>query len=666
MTTAHETTHYTTCPLDCPDLCSLEVATEEGRVTRIGATSRNPLTNGYLCSKVRGYAKHVYHDTRLHHPMVREGAKGEGRFRRASWDEALDLVARRLVEARDTHGGDSILPLSYGGSNGLMTDSSTDHLLFARLGACQLLRTVCAVPTGMAARGIYGGMRGVSYPDYAHSKLIVVWGANPHATGIHFVEHVKRAQEAGAKLIVVDPRRIPLARTADLHLPVRPGTDLPVALAVLRRLFREGGADEAFLAQHATGVDALRERAEPWTIERASQEAGLAADDLALFARLFAETSPAVVRCGWGLERNRNGGSAAAAVMSLAAVGGKFGVRGGGFTMSTSGAWALRSPVAADGWGRQVNMSRVGRELCERHDPPVQVLFVYNNNPLATLPNQELVRRGLEREDLFTVVSEQVMTDTARYADVLLPATTFLEHVELRKGYGAPLLSLGKPVIDPVGEARPNYEVFAELARRAGVWRDGDPETPEELCAAALAGEAETRATLDRDGFAAADPLCPVQFVDVFPGTPDGKVHLVPPDLDEGAPLGLYGYQEDPATAAYPLALVSPALARLVTSSLGELHTDEVPLDLHPDDAAARGIEDGAPIRVWNDLGEVLTSARVTEEVRPGTCCLPKGLWSHNTANGRTANALSPDTLGDMGGNACYNDARVQVERLSG
>ena len=315
--TIHEPTIRTVrsmCPLDCPDACSLEVTVEDGRVAKLAATNANPLTEGYLCSKVRGFDRHLYHEKRLRHPLIREGKKGEASFRRASWDEALDLVAERMRAVREKHGGEAILPLAYGGSNGMLTDGSTDELLFGRLGASFLLRTVCAVPTKLAQVHLYGSMQGVGFEDYVHAGLIVVWGTNPHATGIHLVPNIQRAQEAGAKLIVVDPVKTPLAKRADLHVPLRPGTDLPVALALHRFLFESGAADGAFLAEHATGVDVLRERAEPWTLERAAGEAGLEVDVLRRFAELYAASNPAVIRCGWGLERSRSGGSAVCAV----------------------------------------------------------------------------------------------------------------------------------------------------------------------------------------------------------------------------------------------------------------------------------------------------------------------------------------------------------------
>jgi anaerobic selenocysteine-containing dehydrogenase len=656
------------CPLDCPDLCSLTVNVEQGRITGLSAGAANPFTDGFICSKVRGYAEHVYHETRIAYPMLRAGPKGKAAFRRVGWNEALEHVSRRLSAVREAHGGDAILPLAYGGSNGALSDHALDELFFARLGACRLQRTICAAPTGTAATALYGRMRGVPFDDYAHAQLVVVWGANPNASGIHLVPHLKRARAAGAKLVVVDPRRTPQAKSADLHLALRPGTDLCVALALIRELFASGAADLAFLKRHARGWESLRERAEPWTLARAAREADVPEADLERFARLYARAKPAVIRCGWGLERNRNGGSAVAAVLSLPAVAGKFGVRGGGYTMSNSGAIPLLPAVRLDGaggFGRAINMSRVGRALVEL-DPPIRALFVYNANPLMTLPRQDLVRQGLLREDLFTVVHEQVMTDTARYADVLLPATTFLEHEELRRSYGAPAVLHAKPVIAPVGEARSNEWLFRELAKHAGLWRQGDPETTAELLANALAGSPAVAADLARRGIALPPEGSGVQFGDILPNTEDQRADLCPAELDRELAGGLYSYQPDPGSARYPLALISPALARTISSSLGELHADQVPVELHPSDAAARGLVDGERVRVHNEWAEVLTSVRVSADLRPGTALLPKGLWSHNTANGNTANALAPDTLSDLGAGACYNDARVEVTRARG
>ena len=401
----------TACPLDCPDTCSLAVSVEDGRIASIDASPRHDVTAGAVCSKVRRFGARVYGEDRLLRAGLRTAPKGEARFRHVTWDEALDVVADKLAETRSRWGGEAILPFSYGGSNGLVTQDTADAKLFRQLGASRLARTVCAAPTGAVATALYGGMPGVAYQDYRHARLIVVWGANPSTSAMHLVPHIRAAQRAGAALVVIDPRRTTLAKQADIHLPVRPGADVAVALALHRFLFEQELADEHFLAEHTRGADLLRARAAEWPIERAAAVADVDPELLERFAELYAETSPAVIRCGWGLERNRNGGNAAAAVLALPAVAGKFGVRGGGYSQGSAGAWNLH----ADDWigadepdTRVVNMNRLGRILTGEGEPPIRVLFVYNANPAVTLPDQNRVLRGLAREDLFTVVSDQV------------------------------------------------------------------------------------------------------------------------------------------------------------------------------------------------------------------------------------------------------------------
>jgi anaerobic selenocysteine-containing dehydrogenase len=624
-------------------------------------------TGGVICGKVRRFDRRVYGADRVQHPLVRTGPKGAAAFTRVSWDEALDLVVHKLRDARDRVGAEAVLPYYYGGSNGLITNEFEDARFFRRFGASRLARTLCAAPTGAAAAAMYGRMPGVAYPDYEAARLVVIWGNNPSASGLHLVAHVKRAQQDGARLVVIDPRRTPLARLADLHLPVRPGTDLPVALAVIRDLFARNRADRAFLAAQARGAADLERAAEPWTIERAAAEARVPAADLATFAEWYATTSPAVIRCGWGQERNRNGGAATLAILALPAVAGKFGVRGGGFTMSNSGAWGIRSealvgvPPAPT---RIVNMNQLGRALTEYADPPVAVLFVYNCNPLATVPHQNLVRRGLLRDDLFTIVHEQVMTDTARFADVVLPATTFLEHYDVARGYGAYHLHLVQPAIAAVGEARPNQELFRELSQRLGLTTPDDlGEVGGLMDAASRLPDPLGEALLEGKPLDAPGGGRPVQFVDVMPATPDGRVDLYPAALTPtGAP---YAYRADPATAAFPLCLISPASEHTISSTLGELRPGVGRLKIHPENSATRHIEDGDSVRVFNELGEVHCEAQVTPEVPPGTVSLPKGLWARSTFNGGTATALVPDTLTDIAGGACFNDARVEVEVLA-
>jgi anaerobic selenocysteine-containing dehydrogenase len=664
---SHEAVVDTACPLDCPDACSLSVTVRDGTLIAIDGSHRNPDTGGYICAKVRRFGERVYGADRLLYPAIRSGPKGSGRLARVSWDEAMELLGDRLSAIRDRWGGEAILPFSYGGSNGLLTQDTTDALLFRRLGASRLARTVCAAPTTLAATAMYGKMATVAYQDFESAKLVIVWGANPSASGIHLVPRIRAATRRGARLVVIDPRATQLARQADVHLAVRPGTDVVVALAILRFLFEEGFADHEFLGRHATGVEALRERALPWTFARASEIAEIPPAALEKVARLYAESSPALIRCGWGLERNRNGGNAVMAVLALPAVGGKFGVRGGGYTLSNSGAWNIKPDWVQqeEPAVRTVNMNHLGRALTEYDNPPVKMLFVYNCNPAVTVPDQNRVIRGLEREDLFTVVFDQVRTDSALYADLVLPATTFLEAYDIAKGYGSFSLQLARPVIEPPGEARTNTDVFGELCERLNLARTDDGGNELEMLLRifdSLPPDIGDRLKADER----AVPPCgvaPIQFVDVFPRTADGRIHLFPETLEREAPDGLYAYRPDPRTDRFPLALISPASSRTISSTLGELATTTAELVMNPSDAAPRGLAQSDLVFVFNDLGRVMCRVRVEPTVGPGTVSLPKGLWRRSTLNGSTATALAPDTLTDLGGGACFNDARVEVEK---
>ncbi len=658
----------TACPLDCPDACSLEVTVENGKVLSIDGSHTHDATNGYICAKVRRFPERLYGDARIPHPLIRTGGRN-GAFEKATWDDALGLIASRMVSIRDEWGAEAILPFSYGGSNGLLSQDTTDARLFRQFGTSRLARNVCAIPTSTANQALYGKMPGVTYQDYRYARLIIVWGANPSSSGIHLVPHIKAAQDAGAALVVVDPRRTNLAKQADVHLALKPGTDVVVALALHRFLFEQGLADQEFLAEHAHGADRLRERAAEWTIDRAATIAGLDPELLHNVAEMYADISPAVIRCGWGLERNRNGGNAALAVLALPTVAGKFGVRGGGYSMSNTGAWT-HTP---DDWigvpepdTRLVNMNHLGRALLDYDDPPVRMLFVYNCNPAVTMPNQNRVLKGLAREDLFTVVFDQVMTDTAALADVVLPATTFLESYDIVQSYGLSTMQLAKPAIDAVGDARSNVEVFADLARRLGLADSDDHATDVEVLLEVTGSmPADVAGTL-MDAGIVTDPAggAPVQFVDVTPRTPDGKVHLFPTALEPQTPSGLYRYQPDPATEEYPLSLISPATEKTINSSLGELRRGAASLHMHPDDAEPRGLSTGDHVRMFNGLGEVHCPLTLNPDMRPGTVGLPKGLWRMSTLNGYTANALVSDELTDIGGGAVFNDARVEVARV--
>lgn len=655
----------TVCPLDCPDRCSLDVSLESGRVARIEGNRRNPVTGGFICSKVRRFGERVYGPDRVLHPLRRVGPKGEGRFERIGWEAALDLVADRLRETRARHGGEAILPFSYGGSNGLLTQGGADERLFRSLGASRLARTVCAAQTGLAAQALYGKMASVDFPDFAAARLVIVWGANPKLSNLHLMPYLKAVRERGGKVALVDPRRHLGASFVDHQIALRPGTDLGVALAMIAHLERRGGVDRAFLEAHATGAERLLAAAREWTPERAAQASGVTAREIAALADAYAEADPALVRCGWGVERNRNGEAAVAAILALPAVAGKFGKRGGGYALSSSEAYAVdgdRLAGVPEPDTRVVNMSQLGRVLLDAQ-PPVRVLFVFDANPAVTLPDQARVLAGLRSEDLFSVVFDPVLTDTALFADVVLPGTTFLEHAELSTSYGTYSVMLGEPVIAPVGESKPNEEVFRLLGERLGVagFVSGEAAIVEALGAIGgrLAGDGDRLARLRREGRLRFDfpGERPVQFGTVFPGTPDGRIQLWPGELGSEP----YRYLPEADDPAHPLALISPSTERSVCSTLAEYGFKEAWVELHPDDAAARGLRGGQEVRVHNRLGEVRVPLRLNPELRAGVALIPKGTWRRHSRNGQCGTALVPDFVSPLSGGACYNDARVEV-----
>jgi anaerobic selenocysteine-containing dehydrogenase len=658
----------TACPLDCPDGCSLSVTVQHGRVVTIDGSERNPVTAGFVCERIAKFGDRVYGSDRLLHPGIRKGRKGDGKFERASWEEALGLIVERMEQAKTEWGAEAILPYSHGGSNGLMSQDALDATVWRRYGTSRLTRGVSDAPTSVAQMALYGTMASTTYQDYPHARLIVLWGVNPSVSSVHLVPYIREAQKNGATLVVIDPRATPLARSADVHLAVRPGTDVAVALAIHRYLFVNGHADDVFLQTHTRNVEKLRARAEAWTIDAAALMAEVDPKTLERVAQLYAESSPALICCGLGLEQNRNGGNAAMAILALPAVGGKFGIRGGGYSTSNSASWNITPSWigAEEPATRTINRHQLGRALLEEQGPPVKVLFVYNSNPAATAPDQQRVLAALERDDLFTVAFDQVMTDTALYADVILPATTFLESYDFAMARGPINLDLVRPVIDAVGEARSNADVFGELCVRLDLHREDDPTGELDLLVKVLDAMPASLAVPLRHG-ALPEPafgLTPVQFVDVFPGTTDGKVDLFPETLEAEAPAGLYEYQADPGTGRYPLALISPASELTINSTLGELSRAGVTLVMNPLDAEARGLADNDLVRIFNELGEVHCTVSVLSTIRPGTVSLPRGTWRRNMRNGVTGMALVPDTLTDLGSGACFNDARVQVASL--
>lgn len=678
-------TFQTTCPLDCPDTCALEVKVTGDRIQSIGAsrTADHPTMRDFICSKVTHFDRRVYHDDRLLHPLRRAGAKGSRAFQRISWEEAISTIAGRFREIIAHHGAEAILPYHYGGSNGYLTDGGMDEFFFARLGASRLARTLCATPATEAALAVYGKMPGVAFEDYPEAKCIIIWGGNPKASNIHLVPFLRDAKRQGAFIAVVDPKNNFSSDEIDLRIPMYPCADLPLALGLIHEWKKTGRLQHGFLSQHADGLEALLAAADEWPLEKAAAKARVPVNDALKLAEVYAATSPAVLRIGWGMERNINGARAITALLAMPALLGKFGVRGGGYTLSNSGASKLdtRKLFGDVQWNtREINMTRLaavlagtGGDMADQHGdgaagltPPVRALFVYNCNPVVSAPDQSGIEQGLKREDLFTVVFDQVMTDTAEFADIVLPATTFLESDEIRRGYGAYMVGGGRPVIQPRGESRPNADVFAALGRALGfadepfTW-SADTLRQKTLAAISLAGKPLDAAKIEAGELVRYDfpGKTPVQFGTVFPQTPDKKIHLSP------ANLGPAGFRfEEFASEKYPLAFISPATSKSVSTMMAETNLPELRVMLHPADAAARNIQAGDAVRVFNDMGEVICHAEISARVREGVVSMPKGAWRKSSLNGKVSTALCPSHTQFVGGAACYNDARVQIARV--
>jgi len=661
--------YNTTCTMDCPDTCALEVEVQDGRIAKISGTNHHPITGGFICSKVSQFAKRVYHKDRVLFPMRRIGVKGEGKFERIGWDDAIAEIATRFKEISNEFGSEAILPYHYGGSNGLLGEDFLDDHFFARLGASRLAKTLCSIPTKKVATAMDGRMPGVAFEDYPHAKFILIWGANPKASNIHLVPFLKQAKKNGAYIAVIDPVKNFSDVETDLHLPVYPGADLPLALSIINYWHENNLFNLDFIGKHCDGLEMVLERAKNWPIEKSAHEARVNPEDVKILAKKYAKSSPAVLRCGWGVERNQNGGQAVAAIIAMPALLGKFGVRGGGYTLSNSGAVKLdTAKVFGDiNWNtRIINMSQIGQVLTGDLDPPIKALFVYNCNPAVTAPDQNAVLNGLHREDLFTVVFEQVMTDTALFADILLPAVTFLEQKEIKRGYGSYVVGSVHPAISPCGEAKSNEAVFAALGRAMGFkdepffWLTDDYM---QKVSAALHtnGKALEFDPHPNGGIHSVDfqGETPIQFKTVFPSTPDGKVHLCPAVLGE-RPFSYISVKKE----KFPLALISPANSKMISSTMGEFNYPRLIVTIHADDALPRKIETGDTVRVFNELGEVICRAKIGNQIRSGVVSIPKGAWRKSSPNAKTSTALCPSHVNVVGGGACFNDARVEVEKI--
>lgn len=689
------------CPHDCPDACALLVEVEGEKVVRVHGDPTHPVTRGFLCNKVNRYPERLNSTERLLYPQIRVGKKGEGVFRRATWDEALDLVATRLGAIHAQHGGESILPYHYAGTMGLIQNGSLDRRFFHALGASRLDETICSMAGMIGFWSCYGSSQGPPPEALPLARLVVLWGANVLATSIHDWPFIEEARAAGAPLVVIDPLLTPTAERADWHIRIRPGSDPAFALAVAHEIFSAGLHDEAWLDAHAQDWRLYRERAATCPPERAEALCGVSAADIRRFAAMYADAAsrPAYVRLNYGLNRHANGATQVRAVALLPALVGDWARPGGGARLSTSGGFgfnktALARPDLEPGpdTPRTINMTELGHALAAT-DAPVKAIFVYSANPAASNPDQASVIKGLEREDLFTVVHEQLPTDTARYADVLLPSTMAMEQPDLHFAYGHYHVQLNRPAVKAPGECRPLLEVFRALARRMGLNEPGTKSagmfdaTFEELVRAALDNPANPRLqgiTLERLDAERSIPLAPQDgrlpyyspFLDGRFDTPSGKVEFSSERMRAAGidpVLGALTSEEaDPAVAAeharFPLHFLSPASRYFINSSMVEneraRRMQKGPLlYLSAPDAAARGIVDGDQVRVTNDRGGWTAIAAIGELTGPGVVATYRGWWSRFTIDGTNANRTTSQRLTDAGGGATFYSTFVEVAK---
>ena len=666
------------CPLDCPDTCSLTVTVTNERIVAIRGSHANPYTDGVVCAKVpAAYPDYVHGTRRIRTPLRRVGPRGTGPFEPISWDEALDTIHARFTAVIAAHGPQAILPLNYAGPHGMLAGGSMDLRFFHRLGASLLdRRPLCGGIRAEAWMGTFGAVPGMRPEQAEHARLIVAWGNNVTWSNLHFMPVINRARRQGARLVVVDPRRTVVARQADLHVALAPGTDVVLAWVIAAELERRGAIDREFVARHVEGFEAFMASARRYTVADAARICRVPEAQIQTLVDWYATISPAAISVGNGLERNQNGGSGIRAVLALPALAGKFGVPGGGLVNGAGHAFPktprrLQRPDFIPAGTRTLNIIDVGAHLLDPAlAPPVKALFIYNHNPVVVHPDQNRLRRGLLREDLFVVGSDVVMTDSMQYADVVLPAASHFEYPDLYAAYGTHWLQRAEPVISPQGESLPNTEIFRRLAARFGfddpALGASDAEMMDDALDAAdprLAGMRPSRIPLDRAMAMTAGGDEFVMFKNAFPATASGKIDLASPYLEEKYGARLPGFV--PVTSPYPLELISPASDRLITSTFGSVHFDEAPpLEMHPDDARARGLADGTVVRVWNDLGEVHLRLRVTTDVAPGVVCSLKGAWFRTSDNGQTVSALAPAHHADIAGGACFNDARVEVAAL--
>jgi len=675
------------CPHDCPDTCGMHVTVENGVAVKMEGAKDMPFTQGTLCTKVAHYLDRTYSSERVLHPLKRVGAKGEGRFERISWDEALDTIAAKFkaIAADDPQG---ILPCSYAGTMGMVQYSSMDRRFFNRLGATQLERTLCSSAGKVGLKITLGDLVGMDPERFDEARLILIWGSNPIVSNLHLWSRMQEAKRRGAKLIAIDPYRSLTAAKCDQHLAPLPGTDAALALGMMQVIIGERLYDADYVARHTLGFEQLRQRVQDYPPEKAAAICGIAASDIVALARAYAAARPAAIRINYGMQRHSGGGMAVRTIACLPALTGHWRDAAGGVLLSTAGWYefnhaALERPDLIPNRPRSINQSALGDALTSAK-PPVRATYVYNNNPVAVCPDSQKVIAGFMREDLFAVVHEVFLTDTTDYADIVLPATTQLEHYDVHKSYGHVYALANNPAIAPVGEAKPNSEVFRLLAARMGFTEACFRDTDEDICRQALDSSNPRMAgvewnALKEQGWQRL--ALPARFAPFAEGnfpTPSGKCEFWSQTAkDMGMdPLPAYVPPRESALSApqlaqsYPLAFISPPARNFLNSSFANLpfalkEAGEPTVDIHPRDAAARGIADGEAVRIFNGRGSFIASARVSERVRDGVVAALSVWWKKLSPDGRNANEVTSQALADMGGAATYYDCLVEVERVA-
>ena len=692
------TTVRAVCPHDCPDTCGMIVTVRVGRAVELRGDAEHPFTRGFLCTKVARYLERTYHPDRLKYPLKRVGPKGKGAFERISWDEAIDLIASRFrAIAASPDGPQAILPFSYAGTMGKLQGSSLDRRFFHRLGASLLDRTICATAGAAGCDATLGTRAHMDPESVVSSRYIINWGSNTSVTNTHLWALMHQARKAGARIITIDPFRCKTAARSDWWIPIRPGTDAALALGVMHILFRDGLHDEDYLERYCLGSAELRDRvSRDYSPDKVASICGLKVVEIERLAHEYGTTRPSLIRLNYGLQRHGGGGMAVRTICCLPAVVGSWRDVGGGALLSTSllypfarTARKLERPELSPPGTRTINMVQLAEALHgDLPGPPVRALFVYNSNPAAVCPDQSRVLRGLMREDLFTVVHEQFPTDTVDYADVVLPATTQLEHFDIHGSYGHLYVQTNEQAIAPLAEAKPNTEVFRLLARKMGFEPELFETTDEQLAAEALADDGGGGVFPPRDAFAgitlerlrSEGPIRLNVPTDYAPfrtggfGTPSGKCEFYSPRLAARGidPLPTYTPpHEDPLTcldlaAKYPLQLLTPPEPTFLNSSFANItalrnKAGEPTAILHADDAEARGIAAGDRVRVFNDRGAFLAKAVVGADVRPGVVVSQSIWWNKHTADNVNCNSTTSTRLTDLGAGATFFDNLVEV-----